>query len=311
MDASTEPLPDPVLASKIKLDRKGTVEDAFTVTVMACLDHFEANFPSVMKAHDPEGLHQMRVAIRRLRSAVSVFRPALACPAIDALADEAKALGHTLGAVRDLDVFRDEMLEPVLDHYGRTEGLRIMSEIIEGRRVVAWANALAAVREPRVMDFEREFRAAVAAKAWREGDRRGYQLPVKKFAREVLSHRLGTVAELANRMDALRLEERHKLRLRLKKLRYSAEFFQSLYPKKKSGPYLKALRRLQDVFGYLNDVATAERLLGEVTGGSFHPQPLLRAEGLVLGWHGLGADATASRAKKRWKKLKKEDPFWA
>jgi CHAD domain-containing protein len=311
VDASADPLPEPVTAKKVKLDRKGTVEDAFIVTVTACLDHFEANIPAVLKGHDPEGLHQMRVAVRRLRSAVSVFRPALRCERIEALAAEAKELTDTLGAVRDLDVFRSEVLGPVLDHYGRSGGLKILAEMIEGRRVVAWANALAAVREPKIMELDGRIRQALEVRGWRAGERKGYKLPVKKFAREVLDHRLKTVRELAKHLDELKLEERHKLRIRIKKMRYASEFFASLYPKKKVKPYVKRLGRLQDVFGYLNDVATAERLLGEVTGGSFHPKPLLRAEGLVLGWHGYAADDAWPRVQKRWTKLKREAPFWA
>jgi CHAD domain-containing protein len=311
MDASADPFPEAAKAKKVKLDRKGTVEDAFLVTIAACLEHFEANVPAVLKAHDPEGLHQMRVAIRRLRSAVSVFRPALQSETIEELTGEAKELAATLGAVRDLDVFRDEVLDPVLEHYGRKDGLRILAEMIEGRRVVAWANALAAVREPKVMDLDARLRQVLEAHAWRDGERKGYKLPARKYAHEVLAHRLKTVKELVNRMDELKLEDRHKLRIRIKKLRYAAEFFSSLYPQKKVKPYLKELSRLQDVFGYLNDVATAERLLAEVTGGSFHPKPLLRAEGLVLGWHGYAADDAWPKVKKRWKKLKKTKPFWA
>jgi len=311
VDASADPFPEAVTARRVKLDRKGSVEDAFVATVAACLDHFEANIPAVQKAHDPEGIHQMRIAIRRLRSAVTVFRPALMCDRIEAMAGEAKDLAATLGAVRDLDVFRDEVLEPVLDHYGRTDGLRILAEMIEGRRVVAWANALAAVREPKVMDLVRRLHQALEAHGWRNGDRKGWKLPTRKFAHEVLAHRLKTVRELADRMDELKLEDRHKLRIRIKKLRYAAEFYEGLYPKKKVKPYIKELGRLQDVFGYLNDVATAERLLAEVTGGSFHPKPLLRAEGLVLGWHGYAADDAWPKVKKRWKKLKKTKPFWA
>jgi len=310
VDASAKPYPQPVAAKKVRLDRGGTVEDAFIATVTACLQHFEANIPAVLTSHEPEGVHQMRVAIRRLRSAVAVFRPALVCPDIEALANEAKDLTDTLGAVRDLDVFRDEVLRPVLDHYGRKDGLRILSEMIEGRRVVAWANALAAVREPRIMDLDMRIRRALDEKGWRSGERQGWKLPAKKFAKEVLTHRLESARELAGRMNHLNLEDRHKLRIRLKKVRYAAEFFASLYRKKKTQPYVKALGKLQDVFGYLNDVATAERLLAEVTGGSFHPKPLLRAEGLVLGWHGFAADAAWPKVKKRWKKLEREKPFW-
>jgi len=311
MDASAKPYPQPVKAKKVRLDPDGTVEDAFVATVAACLQHFEANIPAVLTSHEPEGIHQMRVAIRRLRSAVTVFRPALRCERIEALADEARDLTDTLGAVRDLDVFRDEVLAPVLDHYGRREGLRILSEVIEGRRIVAWANALAAVREPRIMDLDTRLHDALNERAWRNTERKGYRLPAKKFAHEVLEHRLRSARELGDRMDELSLEERHKMRIRLKKLRYSAEFFETLYKKKKAKPYIKALGKLQDVFGYLNDVATAERLLSEVTGGSFHPKPLLRAEGIVLGWHGFAADAAWPKVKKRWKKLEREKPFWA
>lgn len=303
----------PTKARRLRLAADCTAEDAYIAIVTDCIDQLEANLPAVLDGHAPEGIHQMRVALRRLRSALAVFRPALACSRIETQLSEARELARILGAARDLDVFRDEIVAPVTAHYAHSEALGALTSVIEGRRTVAWANALAAVRTPRTTALIASIRAALEDHCWRGADcgaSPAYAQGAKSFARKVLGHRLKKAAKLARHMEGMSVADRHRLRLRLKKLRYGAEFFESLYPAKRAKPYIKALGRLQDVFGFLNDVATAERLLGEVTGQGFQPKPLLLAEGLVLGWHGHAAEAAWPQAQKRWAKFVHSDPFW-
>jgi CHAD domain-containing protein len=311
VDSSTEPAPEPVKAGKIKLRRKLTVEDAFVIIMEDGLDHFEANLPAALVTHDPEAIHQMHVAIRRLGVAARLFRPAMVSPKIDALVDEASDLAATLGAVRDLDVFRDDMLDPVIGHYGRIEGLRILGEVVQGRRIVAWANALAAARAPRVRAMIAEWRAALGERDWRGGERKGHKLKAKKFASEVLDHRARAVQKVATKIKCLSPRKRQKLRNRVGMLRDAAASFHSLFPKDEVRPYVKALRRLDESLDELAAVAMADDLLDRITGGSYSPKPLVRAEGLVLGWHGARADAAWPTTVKAWKKLMKKDPFWA
>ena len=107
--------------------------------------------------------------------------------------------------------------------------------------------------------------------------------------------------------------ERHQLRIALKKLRYAAEFFGSLYPRKRTDKYIEALKRLQDDLGHLNDVSVAERLVGDLLGQSAanaRRGALQRAAGLVLGWYAHGAHAVEKETVRKWMSFTEQKPFW-
>lgn len=312
MHDQTDAPPEPQKAKRVRLKPRQTVEQCFIAIASACLDHLEANLPAVLAGHEPEGIHQMRVALRRLRSAIHIFHAVLPLDAIEHRIDEMKALAATLGTARDLDVFREEIVGPVAAHYPGSKPLEDLMSVIAGRRTVAWANALAAVRTARTSELISELRGDLAAKPWREAGKPGaHKEPIVKFARKMLNQRLKKVVKHGKHMETMSVAERHQMRIALKKLRYGAEFFSSLYPADGTKPYIKTLGRLQDVFGFLNDLATAERLLAELNGQGFQPKSQSLAEGLVLGWHGHAAEAAWPDAKKRWAALEKLTPFWA
>jgi CHAD domain-containing protein len=112
-------------------------------------------------------------------------------------------------------------------------------------------------------------------------------------------------------------EERdlHQLRIAFKKLRYTAEFFASLYPKKKSRAYLNKVRRLQEHLGALNDIAhvraTVARLLRADDAKARASGDLRFAAGAVAGWYGARSGGIAKRALKRYRKFRRLKPFWS
>src|SRR5262249_13137038 len=109
-----------------------------------------------------------------------------------------------------------------------------------------------------------------------------------RFARTALKRQWKRVAERGARLDALTLEEPHAIRKALKGLRYTCEFFSPLYPAAKTRPFIKQLRRLQEVFGYLNDVAAAARLNAICAAGCDSAEARHTA-GYILGWHNARA----------------------
>ena len=102
------------------------------------------------------------------------------------------------------------------------------------------------------------------------------------------------------------------MRIALKKLRYSAEFFAPLFPAKPVSAFLERLSKLQDLFGALNDAATAEATLRRITehAGKRSSPELLEAAAFVDGWHHSRVEPTWDKAKKRWKSFRKTEPFW-
>jgi CHAD domain-containing protein len=109
----------------------------------------------------------------------------------------------------------------------------------------------------------------------------------------------------------LTVEQRHAMRKALKTLRYTAEFFASLYPEPATRQFIKEIRNLQEVFGYLNDVVAAERLNVICHEGCGDSREAQRAAGYVLGWHNAQAVHAWKDAHKGWQKLDALPRFWA
>jgi CHAD domain-containing protein len=126
------------------------------------------------------------------------------------------------------------------------------------------------------------------------------------FAAALLARRHRKLEESASALESGSQEERHAVRIAAKRLRYIAEFFAPLFPRKRAKAYLKALTAVQDVLGRLNDAATALRVANE--SGGTHPDA---ATGAVRGW--VAAQAAAlepeiARARRRFARAKR---FWA
>ena len=109
----------------------------------------------------------------------------------------------------------------------------------------------------------------------------------------------------------LSAKDRHRLRLGVKRLRYAAECFRSLFEGDATPGYLKRLSRLQDSLGHLNDVETASELLQQFGDhGTLSAASLARASGLVIGWYRRGAEELESKLRKHWKQFRADQPFW-
>ena len=101
------------------------------------------------------------------------------------------------------------------------------------------------------------------------------------------------------------------MRKALKRLRYTAEFFASLYPARPTRRFIKEVRSLQEVFGYLNDVAGAEQLAAISHAACADSREAQRAAGYILGWHNAQAARAWRHAHTGWKKLDAMPRFWA
>ena len=97
--------PAAIKAKPVELSENDTLEDAAAAIFSGSVEHFLANVPLLQTSSAPESVHQMRVALRRLRAATGLFRPVVAGPALETAAQRAKALAAVLGAARDWDVF--------------------------------------------------------------------------------------------------------------------------------------------------------------------------------------------------------------
>ena len=262
-----------------------------------------------VRSRDAEGVHQMRVALRRLRAALVLFR-GMAPPArLETLDAEVKWLAGLLGAARDWDVFLETTLTPLLEERRGELSLLELRQTIDALRGTAYDGVLAALESAR-------YTAMASEVAMLAGDIRdfgqGDDRPILDLARHALDRRYTKLLRRGRRLEKLDAEQRHRLRIQLKKLRYCTDFFRCIFPDKRRRAFSKELGRLQDLFGALNDAATAERLVRSLAGGGAGEAQLeaARAGGLIIGWHAAEAHRGRAGLVKQWRRLVGAKPFW-
>jgi inorganic triphosphatase YgiF len=309
-----------VRARPLTLEKDMPATDAFALILGEGLRQIIANENAILRARDVEGVHQMRVAIRRLRSALSAFGKAYGHGEMARIKVELAWLAGELGAARDWDVFQARILRPVAEAFPGDFGLEALTEAARKARRAAWDHVLGEVEGERYRVLMVDIAAAISGRTWEDkaiaddarlrGKPSPYARPIEKVAQKCLDKRLSRATALGERIEELSVAERHELRILLKRLRYAADFLQSCFPDRAAHKYLGALTRLQDIFGELNDAAMAEGLIEKLTAGDAEPRALLRAGGIVTGWHmALSAKLWAS-ARKRWRKFQSVKRFW-
>lgn len=303
-------------AEKIELQKRASVEDALAVVFGACLRHWTENRAAALSG-DPEGVHEMRVALRRTRVALSDFREVIPHSHFARMKRETKWLLGKLGSARNWDVFLAELLAPVEAARPGDEGLTRLRIAAEAERAKGYVQARRAIRSPRYSAFQtRTRRSWLLDKSRRQGSngtgKSRDELAVK-LAGRLLRKRNKVVLKLGRDIKKLSARERHRLRIALKKFRYTAEFFRSLYQKKREKAYFHALTRLQDSLGRMNDVVVADHLLKRLSSAR-HDQntfdPLSTAAGTVARWYSKSASSSKRQAEANWREFRRCDAFW-
>jgi inorganic triphosphatase YgiF len=303
-------------APPVVLDPALTGQQAFEAILRHNLTHILANERAAREGHDPEGVHQVRLAARRLRSVLSLFRSVVPAEIVAALTEELKWLAGEINAARDLDVFLDELLRPVQSALAEDADLVALEAIVRDRRAGAYEQVRAAFASRRYTALLLQIGRLIESRAWQETlDPDAAQRmaePARVVASHLLSERYRKVRRRGRGFGDLSAKDRHRLRLGVKKLRYAAECFRSLFEGEATPGYLKSLSRLQDGLGRLNDVETARELLMAFDSRDGAPQAsaIARAGGLVIGWYQRGAKELETKLRRQWRQFKSETPFW-
>jgi inorganic triphosphatase YgiF len=307
-----------VKAKKLELKQEHTAEQALASIMRNCLSHAVLNEAAALKGEDPEGIHQMRVALRRLRSALNLFRDLMPADQYEFLAGEVKWLAGELGNARNLDVFLEELLAPVEEALVSDKPTEALHRAAVASRTRAYEQAQAAILSTRYTVLLLRLGGWLESRSWRQQplseEAARLFAPVTELADGLLAKRHRKARKLGKRFAELAPAERHQLRITLKKLRYAAEFFRSLYGEKEVAQYLKRMSALQDDLGHLNDVATAETLMDKLAGEQAESQDagLWRiGGGMVIGWHARGLNQLEPRLVRDWEKFAKASPFWS
>jgi triphosphatase len=304
-------------AGRLVLPANATAEDAFRATLMHCLRHIAQNTAAVAEGRSVEGLHQLRVGLRRLRAGFSAFGEAFEGHALDDLKASAKTIARAFGETRNLDVFATELLPPVEKAAPERTGIAELRMQLNMLRDASWDRTSALAGSDTFTRFLLDLAAAAESRIWRENADAvriaAFTRPAKELACEALKKRDRKARKRAKHLSALTTEERHSLRIALKKIRYAAEFFASLFPPKDVTDYMKKLSDTQDVFGALNDSATVDEILTHIQKHAIMETSAEFREGAAFmeGWHVSRVGLAWKDAKGRWKRLAKSEPFWA
>lgn len=312
----TKDEPKPQKYVKVTLAKDATVEQVLTELIQHCLDHLQANEAVALTTDDTEGVHQMRVALRRLRAALRLFKLSLPKDQICWAVTEAKWLTDELSAARAWDVLADEFVSPVARLHGEDQDFDALMAAVEQARQQSRRRARDAIGTDRYTEFLLRLSAWLSGQAWRDQSvtERTTRLldPIGEHSEKLLQKRDRSVRKLGRDIENMPEEALHELRLAIKKLRYAVDFFESLYPKKQAKAYRKHLAGLQDGLGYLNDVAAADTLLRELAGagGDQAPPAWAYAGGLTVGWHCHAAIADRQSLVKDMAAFLRTKPFW-
>jgi len=307
-----------VHAPEIKLDPKMTTGAAFHAIVIGCLHHLAANEPAV-RAQDAEGVHQMRVGLRRLRAAISVFSDLLDDDETAHIKSGLKWLTGELGPARDLDVYVTGNIKPLRRTLPGKRGLEALQSDLDARRTDAFAHARHAVESARYRTLVLDTLGWIEGGEWTTtGDeliKARRRRNAADFAREELTRRLKKVSKKAGRLGKLDARRRHKLRIGIKKLRYAGDFFAALFTGRKAPRRLRRfgreLKRLQDGLGALNDIAVHEKLAGRYVGRPGRRRQRIFAIGVVSGREQSRVEPLREAAKKAAVRFAQARPFWA
>ena len=314
---NTEALPSmslaPAKASTLVLDESLTVEQAFIVVVSNCLDQLQSNQRGAVEQSDPEFIHQMRVAIRRMRSALSLFSAAVSRTSWEPWAAELRWLASELGPAREWDVLEVELLPPLVAQLQERRPLVYLPNRVKRECRKARREARLAIASPRYGQLALTIERWLNALAWRAQVSPEQvallDAPVKPMAEMLLDRRHAQLRRQGRHLVHLSDEKRHRVRVSAKKLRYATEFFMTLYPRKTASAYLDALASLQDVLGSLNDEASTLRISAELCSRTQDPR-CGEETSILAGWFASRMHQHLKQLNQTWKHYLRQHRFW-
>jgi inorganic triphosphatase YgiF len=301
-------------AAALALPETVTFDDLLAAVITSTLNHFVANWAALRETEAPESVHQLRVALRRMRSALGIFRRVIALPELEDIRAEARRIASALGPARECDAFRQNALSgPFSDQLEHIRGAPLLLEAVAKRRQESYAAARRVIDDPAASLFVLRVQGFVLTRAWRTAlapqDLGLLTTPGKFYAASVLDRLLKRVLKRGKHMPEMPDEERHEVRIALKNFRYASEFFGSLFANGKGlRNDLALVADLQEDLGAHNDAATAKSFIESL---ELPPEPGTHfATGYLLGWYRHATMVADGHLKKKWKTFKRADVFW-
>lgn len=304
------PIKQPRTAMAPDADASSAFASATTVASAAILHNWRA----CRENDDPEGPHQLRNGLRRLRTALAAFQPVLDGSAA-ALAEEVRALNRLIAPARDADIALALLVapEPGSSPEGAANG--------DDGALSPGKMALRAIAAAKIVASRAAMRAELDGGRWTAlslklaGAANGLaplaqirrDRPAEAVAAEALERFWRRANRRARGYADLQADDRHALRRSLKRVRYAAEMFADLYPGRQRSDFVAATKSLLDLFGDLSDLQVLEGFSEAV--GRDNPEAHAALEAVLAGRR-RACDRAWKRSIKRWRALSERAPFW-
>jgi len=245
-----------------RLNAEMASDTAFRMIAGRCLSDLTASHEATCRA-DPVALHQMRLALTRLRTAIVFFSPMIDDARRAQIKNKLKWLNGKLGTVRDLDVAMERLKAGNKQRPQATTYYQSWNE----RRADSHRQLARALRSARYRRLMENISGWVENGPWsiKKGKRAAQERAslIASYSAEKLTRWREKLLKKCRKLPKMDTKERHRLRLENKKLTYSIEFFEDLFPDKRFSRQqaaLKHLRKAQKSLGQLNDDAKGHLL---------------------------------------------------
>jgi triphosphatase len=306
-------MPQAVRVGPVALDPAMSVEAALERIGRRCLTHFLGNEQAAL-AGEPEGIHQMRVAIRRLRSALLALKRPMQKKHYRWASEELRWLAHTLGPVRNWDIFAACLVRPVTQALPAGLEFGRLIDATERQRRAALDRAKRMILSKRYTESMLRLLRWFVARGWRDQQISEHAVvllaPIADAAPDLIERHHRKARKRSKRFEELTATQRHRLRIALKHLHYIVEFLGSLFDKNRVRTFVKCLESLQDELGYANDVRVAYGLVDQISEATNQDTRAIdRAGGIVLGWHERVLVDLNPKIRKHVRRFRRLDPF--
>ncbi len=312
-EEAVDQAPRPRMAGRLAYGPDASVETVVRDILRDCFAQISRNMLVVARTEMEEGPHQLRVGLRRLRTALGIFAPSFGGTTTLPLNEEARRLGQVVSGLRDLDVLIEDVGRIAalgLDDAARDALVAALRDLREEKRTQVRQE----LAEPAATRFLFDLGRFIEARGWLApsdySQTTRLAAPIAEVAPMILAKRHRKARRLGRGIEEMDAESLHTLRKELKKLRYAADMLDPIYHGRKASAYLRSLKDMQDTFGSLTDAAMAEGwLTGPEAPGRSDPDAQ-RGAGWMLGALAVKVKDDRPRLFERWHLLTKADRFW-
>ena len=287
-------------ARSATIAKNARVGEALSTLSATALNAFVTDMPAA-RSGNVEAVHQMRVALRRVRSILVLFGPCLEPEATRGFTAAIRKMGADLGNARDWDVFAQSILDQAACDGVDEELLLPLRFETEKRREEAHAKVVRLIDGPRPTRMVLGLEGWLANGHWRgDGVKDDYVAKVLPDLLDRLSHK---VKKRGKGLTKLSAPELHPLRKSVKKLRYAAEACTAIYGSKPVSRWVDGCKKLQALLGDINDATMAIRLLDALDSSE-------AARKAMRDWRDARIHKIRRKLARAWRKLEEQNRFW-